>query len=196
MPDPAPAKPEVVQQDQRLWRGFGRFIEQISPALFDVGAWIFGGLLAFDLLILASLFTIGPVAASVRIATAALAFALPLDLLGLILIRLTRELKGAGYEDRFLQALQDEGYSSTELPAPDARQGLLAEMHRQRSILVLQASAAFLVISMLLVLIGLSATLWYMAWWIAVGFLVMLVVCAVSALIIVSAPQPQGPPAR
>ncbi len=41
----------------------------------------------------------------------------------------------------------------------------------------MRMSLANLALSILLVLVGLTATLWYMAWWIAVGFCVMVVIC-------------------
>jgi hypothetical protein len=108
---------ELEEQNQQVWRGFGRFFDRITPTLFELGAWSFGSLIAFNLLVLASLFTIGPVANSIKVAAATFALGLPLDLVGLFLLRMVQGLKSTGLEDKLAQAFQEEGLVSDQIPA-------------------------------------------------------------------------------
>jgi hypothetical protein len=59
-------------------KAVSKVLENIMPWLLDVGSWIFGGLIAFNLLVMASLITVGPVDRSIKISTAGFALALPL----------------------------------------------------------------------------------------------------------------------
>jgi hypothetical protein len=169
----SPAPAEAEEMNRRLWIGFGKFIDQINPWLNEVGLILFGSLIALNLLIQASLFTIGPVDLAVKIATAAFAFALPLKVTGLLLLRLIREFKNVKFEDRLAQAFQEAGFVSDQIPTVPS----FEEIRKGRARNVVRLSLVILVLSILLVLIGLIATLWHMAWWIAVGFCVMVVIC-------------------
>ncbi len=178
------------EQNRRIWRGFGNFIDRITPSLFELGIWLFGGLIAFNLLVLASLFTIGPADPAIKIATAAFAFALPLNLTGLFLLRMVQELKGAALEDELVQAFNEEGFVSDQIPAPADLDAALASMRTRRLALVLRSSSGILVVSVLLTLTGLVSTLWHMAWWIAIGFFAMLVICFVIVVLVMARSQP------
>jgi hypothetical protein len=61
-------------------------LKRITPWLVDVGSWIFGGLMAVNLVVISALITVGPVDAAVRTATAALGAALPLNVTGIVLL--------------------------------------------------------------------------------------------------------------
>lgn len=189
MSQSTPPSANSPQDDRLLWKGFSRFIDQVAPSLFEVGVWLFGGLLAFDLLVLAALFTVGPEQAPIRLATASLAFALPLNLFGLILLRLLRELKDASYERKLVQALQDEGFASEQLPSPEVVDASMAAVRKRRTAVVLPVAAATLLISLLLSLLGLVATLWYMSWWIAVGFLIVVLLASAGVIATLAAGQ-------
>ncbi len=185
---PATAAGRTASSDDRLvWRALGRFVDRIAPWLLDAGIWIFGGLIAFDLLVLASLITVGPGSTAVMIAAAGFALALPLDLTGLFLLRLMKGLKGANFEDELAEAFQEVGYVSDQIPAPTAFDAL----RKRRLTVVMRTSAAILALSGLLTLVGVTATLWYMAWWIAVGFSVMV---AAGCVVIVGALMGVEPP--
>ena len=57
----------------RTARAFETLVEGITPWLIDLGGWIFGALIALNLLVLASLVTVGPSDPAVLIATLCLA---------------------------------------------------------------------------------------------------------------------------
>jgi len=182
-----PAPPDPDDQNKRLWRGFERFFDRVTPWLFDLGLWIFGSLIAFNLLVLASLFTIGPVDRAVTVATAALALALPLNVAGLVLLRLVQELKEVKLEDELTQAFLEAGFTGEgRVPSPPA----LEAMRRRRTKMVLRISPGVLALSLLLMLTGMFATLWHMAWWIAAGFLVMIVVSVLIVILAMAGAQP------
>src|SRR5438045_5336792 len=46
---------------ERTVAGLAKLVERITPWLLDLGNWIFGALIAFNLLVLSALLTIGPV---------------------------------------------------------------------------------------------------------------------------------------
>src|SRR5205085_9959487 len=91
-------KPIWQASPDEVWKAFGKLLEHITPWLFEFGSWIFGGLIAFTLLVVASLLTIGPLDRAILVATTAFALALPPDVTGLLLLRLIRDLKQVGFE--------------------------------------------------------------------------------------------------
>src|SRR5215471_13709391 len=123
--DPAPPDPQqeisrAIQEEQdkqsrkpiwqatpgEVWKAFGKLVERITPWLVEFGSWIFGGLIAFTLFVMAALFTVGPVDPAITISTAAFALALPLNVAGLIFLRLLQDLKHIGFEEGLAQAFQ------------------------------------------------------------------------------------------
>jgi hypothetical protein len=184
-----PAQPEQENQNRLLWSGFDKFFDRVTPWLFDVGLWIFGSLMAFNLLILASLFTIGPVDRAVTTATAAFALALPLDVTGLLLLRLVRELTDVKFEDELANAFQQVGYTGGgQVPAAPA----LEAMRRRRAKLVLWTFPIVLALSVLLTLTGLLATLWHMAWWIMLAFACMIILSLLIIVLVVAGSRREG----
>ena len=185
-----PALPEQEIQDRLLWRGFEKFFDRITPWLFELGLWIFGSLIAFNLLLLASLFTIGPVDRAVVIATAALTLALPLDVTGLILLRLVRDLTNVKFEDELVQAFHEVGYTGGgRIPASPT----VETMRRRRTRIVLWTFPGVLALSALLSLTGMAATLWHMTWWIAVVFIVTTILSVIVILAVAAVQSPQTP---
>ncbi len=193
MPETKATSLSEEEQNQRIWRGFGNFIDRITPALFELGVWLFGSLIAFNLLVLASLFTIGPADPAIEIATAAFALALPVNLTGLFLLRMVQELKGVGLEDTLVQAFQEEGFVSDQIPAAEDLDKVLAAMRTKRTALVLRSSSGILLLSILLTLTGLTSTLWHMAWWIAASFIAMVVISLVFVILVKALSQPSDP---
>ena len=170
--DPAPADPHQEisraapqEQYKQSMKAFGKFVERISPWLFEVGSWIFGGLIAFNLLVMASLITVGPVDPAIMVATAAFALALPLDVAGLFLLRLVRDMKRVGFEEEVAQVFHDVGFTVGEqIASPKA----LESLRKRRTGIVLGSSLGILALSVLLTLTGMTAALWHMALWIGV----------------------------
>ncbi len=156
----------------RTVKAFGSMIERITPWLLELGSWIFGALIAFSLLILGSLLTVGPTDNAVLIATAAFALALPADVAGFVLLRLVDDLKKVRLEEAAVKSFEEAGF-----PVPDDERADAIEQAMQgRTRVVLVICYSILLVSVLLTLTGISAALWHMAWWIAVVFIAMTVV--------------------
>ena len=174
-PDPAPANPDqkssrTVPDDTfgRTVSAFGALIEGIAPWLLDLGSWIFGALIAFDLVILGALLTVGPVDTAIIVSTAAFALALPSDVAGFFLLRLMADLKNVDLEKVATQAFQEVGF---DVPAPSNE----GSLEKKRTRVVLGYSYGLLTLAVFLTLIGITAALWHMAWWIGVIFVPMVV---------------------
>ena len=143
-------------------------VESIGPWLLELGNWIYGGLIASTLVLLGVLLTIGPVDWPVKVASAAFAIALPLDLTGFVLLRLFADFAKAGVAEAGTKAMIDAGFTVEGGPPVFAGS-------KVRSV-ALQYSYRLLFIAAMLTLVGLAAAFWHMAWWIGVVFLVMVVV--------------------
>lgn len=168
---------------------FRRLVESIMPWLVEVGNWIFAGLIAFIVLILAPLLTAGSVDRALTVATVAFALALPMDLAGLVLLRLARDPAHIGFTEEWAQALHDAGLPiGGQIASPD---GLVSLRKRQANV-ILVYSFALLVLSVLLTLTGLVAAFWHMAWWIGVLFLAMVLISlgiVIAALVALRPPE-------
>ena len=176
--DPAPATRE--EQSKQIMKAFGKLVERITPWLVEVGGWIFGGLIAFTLLVMASLLTIGPVDPAIMVATTAFALALPLNVTGLILLRLIQDMKHIGFEEELTQAFQEVDFTVREqVVSPKA----LESWRKRRTGIVLGSSLGILALSLVLTLTGMTATLWHMAWWIGVAFIAMGIISQVSVIV-------------
>ena len=206
--DPAPADPhqeislaapkeQYKQSSKRIWqatpgevwRAFGKLVESITSWLVEFGSWLFGGLIAFNLLVTAALITVGPADPAITVATAAFALALPLDLAGLLLLRLVQDLKHVGFEEEVAQAFQEVGFTVGEqVASPTA----LEALRKRRTRIVLGACLGILALSVLLTLTGMTAALWHMAWWIGVAFFAMVLIgqgIVIVALVISQPPD-------
>ncbi len=196
--DPAPVDPHQEislaaseEQNKQIFKAFGKLIERIAPWLLEFGSWLFGGLIAFTLLVMASLFTIGPVEPTITISTAAFAIALPLNVSGLFLLRLVKDLKQVGFEDEFAQAFQDVDITIREQVASPKT---LETLRKRRTGFFLAYALGILALSVLLTLTGMIAVLWYMAWWIGVMFCVMVILSLALVIIaFVSSQPPESP---
>jgi ABC-type multidrug transport system fused ATPase/permease subunit len=196
--DPTPVDPHQEislaaseKQNKQIMKAFGQLIERIAPWLLEFGSWIFGGLIAFTLFVMASLFTIGPVDPAIMVSTAAFAFALPLNVTGLFLLRLVKDLKQVGFEEEFAQAFQDVDFTvGQQVASPKT----LVSLKKRRTSSFLAYSFGILAVSALLTLTGMIAVLWYMAWWIGVIFFVMVIISLVIVIVaLVTAQPPESP---
>ncbi len=112
---PADPQPEISPidleaQSRQSMQALGNLVERISPWLFAFGSWIFGGFIAFNLLVVASLITVGSAHAAVLVSITAFACALPLNVAGLFLLKLIQEMKDVGLDEQMLHAFQDAGF--------------------------------------------------------------------------------------
>ncbi|HKW73130.1 MAG TPA: hypothetical protein VJQ08_09925 [Candidatus Dormibacteraeota bacterium] len=159
-------------------RGVATLVTSLTPWLLELGSWIFGALIAFNLLILAALLTVGPVDSAVVAATAALALALPFDVAGLVLLRLVVDVGKARLDDVAVKAFEEAGFSAQQV---EEEQNLEAVMKR-RTTTVLVYCYSMLSLSALLTVVGVTAAFWHVRWWIGVGFLVVIGVSLVIVL--------------
>ena len=158
---------------KRTATAFGTLIERVTPWLLDLGSWIFGALTAFNIVILGALLTVGPADAAVIISAAAFALALPADVAGFFLLRLMADIKNANLEEVATQAFQQVGLNVEDPgPSPTAPES----WQKRRTRVVLGYSYGLLALAVLLTLIGITAALWHMAWWIGVIFVPMVLV--------------------
>ena len=136
---------------------------------------------------MAPLFTIGPVDPTIIVSTAAFAFALPLNVTGLFLLRLGKDLKQVGFEQEFAQAFFTVG---EQVASPKT----LESWRKRRTGRFLAYSLGILALSVLLTLTGMIAVLWYMAWWIGVMFFLMVIISLVIIIIALATSKPPESP--
>ncbi len=159
-----------------------------TPWLFEVGDWTFGGLIAFTLLAMGSLFAVGPGDPAIIVATTAFALALPLDVTGLVLLRPVQDLQRVGIEEEVARAFQEAGVAVDE-QVPAFKD--LEALRKRRTRRVLGYCLGLVVLSAVLTVAGMVAVLWHTAWWIAVAFVAMVVISQVLvATVIVTSPPP------
>jgi hypothetical protein len=149
--------------------GVAEFLAGIAPWLMELGNWIFGGLIAFNLVILGAVLTIEPVDGAVKIATAACALALPPSAVGLILFRLVSDVRSIRQSETAKRELHDAGFTLGGLP-PSERQAAI----RRLDAVILRFANGLMTVTVLLTFIGLTAALWHVEWWIGVAFLAVL----------------------
>jgi MFS family permease len=179
-------QPEVNSEEQykQSMTGLRNLVETIAPWLFLVGSWVFGGLIAFNLVVISALITVGPVDTAIRISVATFACALPLDVAGVFLLRLIKDMKDVGIDDLALKAFQDAGFPAIETYfPPPVKKGSLQS---RRSRVVLGYSLGMVMLSTALTLTGVAAAMWHMAWWIGVLLLAAVALSAVAVIAIVA----------
>ncbi|HKW71124.1 MAG TPA: hypothetical protein VJP81_11120 [Candidatus Dormibacteraeota bacterium] len=166
------SREQVNQEWQQTVKGFGKLLEQITPWLLELGSWVFGALIAFNLLLLAALLTVGPVDRAVLVATAALALALPPDVAGLVLLRLVADVSKIRLEDVASRSFEEAGFKAEDVrPDEDIESAM-----KRRTRTVLIYCYTILAVSVLLTMVGITAGFWHMAWWIGLLFLATAVV--------------------
>lgn len=167
---------------------YNKLLEKGTPWLFDVGSWVFGGLIAFTVLIMGALITIGPVDRPITVATVALALALPLDVTGLVLLRFTSDMKPVRFEQEIAQTFEEAGLTPGEEQIPSLT--ALQALRIRGAQVALRYAVGILTLSMILTVVGMTAALWHMAWWIGVAFAAMVVVSLAIVLIAMASIQP------
>ena len=160
-----PAPPSVDEPSARAVRGLRNLVDTTAPWLIDVGSWIFGGVTAVDLVVIAALITVGPVDAAVQTATAALTAAVPLAVAGIVLLRLINDAQEMRLENLAERAFQDAGFPNIDAYFPAAHER--APRNARRSRVALLYAAGLAVVSVVLSLAGFTAAMWHMAPWIA-----------------------------
>jgi len=175
---------DLEQESKRSLNALGNLVEILTPWLLDVGSWVFGGMIAFDLVIISALITVGPVDRTILMSLTAFVCALPLNVTGVFLLRLIQDMKDIRIDDLALQAFQDSGFPDIEAYFPPSRER--KSLHKRRSNIALRYSMAIVTLSLALTLIGLVAALWHMAWWIGAVLLGMVVLSAALVIVIMA----------
>ena len=193
--DPAPPNANNSRQNISLaaaqelnrqsMKAFEAVTESITPWLVEFGTWIFAGLIGFALIVIAPLVTVGPVETTIIVSTVALALTLPLNLAGLLLLRLVQDTQR--YEDKLAQGYHD---ASVILGAEFAAPLVAGPMQKRRTEVILLVSLGILTVSAVLTLIGLTAALWHVAWWIGILFLLMTIISLGIVIVALSAVRP------
>jgi ABC-type multidrug transport system fused ATPase/permease subunit len=193
--DPTPADPHQqvsLAAPEELFgqalKALGKVVESITPWLVEFGSWLFGGLIAFNLLVIAALITVGPVDPAILVSTAAFALALPVEVAGLFLLHLDQNLKQVGFEEAVAQAIQEMPFAGSEqIPSPSG----LETQRKRRTRRVLSFGLGILALSVVLTVIGMMAAMWHMAWWIGVAFLATVLI---SLGVVIAAIVTRQPP--
>ncbi len=176
-------------QFDRGKRVYDSLLERITPWLFEIGSWIFGGLIAFTLLILPPLITARPVDLPIEVAATAFALALPLNVTGLVLLRIVRDVKPGGFEEEIARVFQEAGLTPGEQELPSLT--TLQAVRKRGTRSVLNADLGILTLSSALTLVGIVAALWQIAWWVAVAFGAMVFICLIIVQIVMTTAQPR-----
>lgn len=191
------APPERSQEDllaaaeaqyQQSMQVFNRLIDNITPWLMEVGVWIFGGLIAFNLLIMGSLVTVGPVDLPIKLSTTAFALALPLNATGLVLLRFVQGLHPGAFEQEVARTFQEFGLTPGDPQIPTVES--LKTMRERGTRVTRRFSLNILALSLTLTLAGLMTALWHMRWWISVAFGAMVLICVIIVIVAMVATQP------
>jgi hypothetical protein len=180
----------VDERAKQSLDAISRLLDRTTPWLSEIGSWIFGGLVAVNLVVTSALLTVGPVDAAIRISVTLFACAFPMDVAGIVVLRLTKDLLDFGVDDLALQAFKESGFPEIDAYFPPAPER--AALLKRRSGVALRYSLGIAVLSIVLTLGGMVAALWHMAWWIGCILVVMVVLSAGFVLVVFAHAQPPG----
>lgn len=163
-------------------------VDALVPWLLDLGTWIFGALIAFDLVMLGAAVTVGGVDTAMIIGAAAFAVALPPAVLGLFVMRLVSDMSKIRGDEAAVQAARESG-----VPPMSESERKAAE--RRLHTVTLSYAYGSMAVAAALALVGLTAALWHVAWWVAVAFVAMLLatlIVMVLALVSIGGGRPRS----
>jgi hypothetical protein len=180
--------PDQADQSRQTFNALSRLFERIAGWLVEVGTWVLTGLIALNLVIIAALITVGPVDTAVRVAVAAFGCALPLEVAGMILLRLSKDVEDIQLEDKALQAFEEAHFPQIRAYFPAERQR--GSVRKRRARITLGYALVIGAISLALTLTGIMAALWHMAPWIAEASLAMAFLSAILILVVVAHSMP------
>ncbi len=168
---PQPTGPQNRPADRRqVLIGWMEKSQQITARwLYELGGWVFGGLIVAALMLLQSLIGLGFAERAVLISGLALAIALPFNLTGLGVVRYFRDLNQASEEAKQSLAQNTSGDDDETL----ARLAGSNELFTQAKRRVMDSTVALaLAVSLLFTLIGIGSALWRISWAVTVLFLI------------------------
>jgi len=163
--------PEFEEAVKRRQQVFGSIADELKPWLFEFGNWMFGGLIAFNLVIVAPLLTLGAVHPEIVVSIVAFACALPLNVSGLVVLKLSKDMNELGIDDVVKHAFEEANVPE-HFPTASSSEALA----KKRADAGLSYSLRLALLSGVLTVLGMVAALWFIAWWVAVLFLIVVVV--------------------
>lgn len=173
LPNPQPVAPanrfDMRKVSSALSQEWMQKSQEITAQwLYDLGGWVFGGLIVAALMILQDLISLGFADRATLIAGLAIAIALPFNLAGLAIIRYFRDLNQVAEKAR--QALAQSPNLDAETLIKFTRDSE-AFPPNKRSVMDSSVSLA-LYASVLFTTIGLASALWRISWAVTLLFLV------------------------
>ena len=87
-----------------------RLLDRTTPWLSEIGSWTFGGLVAVNFVLISAILTVGPVDSAVQVSVTLFACALPMDVAGIVVLRLTKDLMDFGVDNIAVQAFKESGF--------------------------------------------------------------------------------------
>ncbi len=166
-----PAPPRGPTWTDR-WQMFMQWMEksqQITARwLYELGGWIFGGLIVAALMILQDLISLGSLDRATVVAGLAIAIALPFNVTGLVIVRYFRDLNQAVEEARLALA---QGASDIDETQPGLAFNAQAFSPAKRRTMDMAVSAA-LFLSALFTLMGIASALWRISWAVTILFII------------------------
>ena len=173
-PEPGSGSSDPEAQHRGAKEGQRILAARLEPWLIDVGSWAFGGLLVFTAAFTAALTTVDRFDGAVLVSMTAFACALPLQVAGICLARLVKDVQAVGMIDELtMQSAKNAGYLDVEAYVPPAAEW--KSLRARRSSAALRYSLVIAAVCVALTSIGLVAALWYVAWWIGVVALAVIV---------------------
>lgn len=191
-PEDAAEVQKAFQLHKQTKEATETLISHIAPWFFEFGNWIFGGLIAYSIVLIQSPILNSAVTRGDRalvICTLTLALALPLDVLGLIVLRLFGDLRRFDLE----KEMQETYKAVLEAADPtygELDQAALERWQKKRMAWIFNLSVSILFVVLALTIAATTAAIWYVMWWIAVVFLAMIGAIILSLSLIIRFIQP------
>jgi hypothetical protein len=136
--------------------------------LYELGGWIFGGLIIVALMILQDLISLGSLDRATVVAGLAIAIALPFNVTGLVIVRYFRDLNQAVEEARLALAQNVHAGDETQ-PGPALASQPFSPAKRRTMDMAVSAA---LFLSVLFTLIGIASALWRISWVVTILFII------------------------
>jgi hypothetical protein len=173
---------DPTKQSKPSMKALAYLLERVASWLLAFGSWSFVGLIAFNLIVLSAIISIRPVDVATLIAITAFACALPLNVTGIFLLRLVKDMQDIGLEDLTFKAFQDAGFPDIEAYFPPFQQR--QEQNRRRSRLSICYSLGILALTITITLTGFVAALWHVKSWIGVVLLATVILCTMLVIVV------------
>ncbi len=166
---PAPPRGPTWTDRRQTFMQWMEKSQQITARwLYELGGWIFGGLIIIALMILQDLISLGSLDRATVVAGLAIAIALPFNVTGLVIVRYFRDLNQAVEEARLALAQNVNAGDETQ-PGPALASQPFSPAKRRTMDMAVSAA---LFLSVLFTLIGIASALWRISWAVTILFII------------------------